>query len=157
MKIKQTPVFRPLIRFYFLKNQFYTQFGAVKSLNNLILHFKSCLKIIYLYEKKKKKILFVGFNYNKFIYNQVNQCFISKQRCLKKVIDYTKFDLIVFNKTSGQDFKIIKTFNTLDIPIIIFGDSNTKGYSFNVLSTKKSIKNFNFFIIFSVLLKQKKI
>ena len=154
MKIKQKNVFKPLIKFYLLKNQYYTQFD---NLNNLVLNFKSCLKIIYLYEKKKKKILFVGFNYNKFIYNQVNQCFISKQRFLKKPIDYTKFDLIVFNKTSSQDFKVIKTLNTLDIPIIIFEDYSTKGYRFNGLSTKKSFKNFNFFMLFSVLIKHKKI
>ena len=108
-------------------------------------------------KKKKKKILFVGFNYNKFIYNQVNQCFISKQRLLKKTLDYTKFDLIVFNKTSSQDFKVIKILTTLEIPIVIFGDYSSKGYRFNGLSAKKSFKNFNFFMLFSVLIKHKKI
>lgn len=106
--------------------------------------------------KKKKKILFLGFNYNKLTHNQVNSCFISKQRCLKKNLDYTKFDLIVFNKTSNQDLKIIETLKTLSIPIIIFGNYNNKGYNFNVLSTKKSVKNFNFFILFSILTKHKK-
>ena len=58
MKIQSKKILKPLVNFYFLKNQFYKQLFNSTCLNNLTLEFKNCLKIIYLYEKKKKNIIF---------------------------------------------------------------------------------------------------
>lgn len=103
--------------------------------------------------KKKKKILFLGFPFNKLIHNQVNHCFSSKINYLKTNLKKKKFDLIVFYKTSEKDLVLLETLQKRNIPVIIFGDSGEKGYNLNTLTRKKSIKNFNFFVIFSVLTK----
>lgn len=155
MKIKHKKILKPLIKLHFLKNQFYKQFIKAKCVNNVTLQLKQALKIIYLYKKKKKPILFLGFPYNKFVHNQINHIFISKNSYLKNKdnLNYKQFDLIVYNKTSNKDKQLLKTLENLNIPIVLFGDLNENGYNFNVLTKKKSIKNFNFFIIFSILTK----
>jgi len=157
MKIKYKKVLRPLIKLFFLKNQLYKKIVNLKSLNTLTLQIKKSIKIIYLYNKYKKNILFLGFsNNNKTIQNQLNHSFISKNMYLKNKINFNDFDLIVFNKTKTKDLLLLKTLEKLNIPILIFGDFNYFGYGFNIASKKKIIKAFNSFIIFSILTKNKK-
>lgn len=153
MKIQYKKILKPLIKLHFLKNQYYKYLKDSDWLNTITVQLKQSLKIIYLYDKKKKKILFLGFPFNKLIHNQVNHCFSSKINYLKTNLKKKKFDLIVFYKTSEKDLVLLETLQKRNIPVIIFGDSGEKGYNLNTLTRKKSIKNFNFFVIFSVLTK----
>lgn len=153
MKIKYKKILKPLVNIHFLKNQFYKQVVNSKSLNTITLELKQILKIIYLYNKNKKKILLIGFPYNKVIQNQTRHCFSSKNLYLKKRFNFKQFDLIVFNKTNQKDENILSNFIKLNIPIITLGECYKSGYNLNIVCKKKSIKNFNFFLIFSILTK----
>lgn len=156
MKIRRKRILKPLIQLYFLKNQFYKQFITFKNINTVILELKQALKILFLYNKKKKNILFIGFYYNKFIQNQLNHSFSSKNLYSETKLKINKFDLIVFNKTSVNDLKLIKKLKKLNIPIIIFGGLNKIGYDVSTSFNKKNLKTFNSYILFSVLTKYNK-
>lgn len=156
MKIKNKKNLKPLIKLYLLKNQFYKQSSKLKSLNKTMLQLKQSLKIIYLYKQKKKKILFLGFPNNKFIQNQINCVFSSKNLYLKNKLNYKQFDLIVFNKTNSKDLFLLKQLKKVNIPLVIFGDVLNEEYCFSFSSKKNFTKNFNIFIIFSILTKQVK-
>ena len=156
MKIKKKKILKPLVKLYLLKNQFYKQTNKFKCLNKTMLQLKQSLKIIYLYKIKKKKILFLGFPNNKFIQNQINCVFSSKNLYLKNKLNYKQFDLIVFNKTNSKDIILLKQLRKINIPLVIFGDILNEEYCFNFSSKKNFIKNFNIFIIFSILTKQLK-
>ena len=156
MKIKQKKILKPLIKLHLLKTQIYKQANGLQSLNTSVLQLKQVLKIIYLYSKNKKKILFLGFPYNKFVHNQVNYLFHSKNSYLKKKINFNQIDLIVLHNTKDKDLNIIKNLESFNVPIVVFGNVQSKNYSFNVLTKKKSINNFILFIIFSILTKYSK-
>lgn len=151
MKVKHKKILKPLIKLHFLKNQVYKKAFDTKCLTNLTLHLKQLLKIIYLYNKKNKKILFLGFSESQFIKNQINHVFCSKQMYLKKKLNYKQFDLIVYNYTTIKDLMFWKNLKKLNVPVVILGNSDKENYYLNI-STKKR-KNFNLFIIFSVLTK----
>ena len=156
MKINRKKILKPLVKLHFLKNQFYKQFFNFQSTTNTVtLQLKQALKTIYLYEKKKK-ILFLGFSYNKLVHNQTNHYFRSKTMYLKNKLGFDKFDLIVFNKSSYKDLQLLKILDKSNIPVIVFGGFGEKVYNVSILTKKKSIKNFNLFLIFSILTKYQK-
>lgn len=166
MKLISTSTSRSLIKVHLLKYQIYKNF---KNLNfkicfkNLIFELKQALKIIYLYNKKKKKILFIGFPYNKILHNQITHTFMSKQLLLKKIqmnnVNFTKSpNLIVINNFSYKDKQIIKNFEKQNIPLILFNKNltpviNKKFYNIQMNFNKPKIKKLIFFLIFSILTK----
>ena len=156
MKIQRKKILKPLIQLHFIKHQYYKHFTNLKSIDNVIIKLKQTLKLIYWYEKKKKKIIFLGFVYNKFIHNQINHVFSSKDLYKRNNKFFNNFDLIVFNKTSEKDEKILKNLTKLHIPIIVLGNLKDKNLGVNLSSKTNYIKNFNSFIIFSILTKFKK-
>ena len=94
---------RSFIKIHLLKNQIYAPFNIYKiDLNNTILEIKKALKVIFVYNKHKKKILFLGFPFKKDVHNQINHSFKTKnyhknffltnEHSLKK-----NFDLVVLN------------------------------------------------------------
>lgn len=166
MKLKLKTTTRSLIKLHIVKYQIYKNynkylFNANSNINNLTIELKQALKIIYLYNLKNKKILFIGFPYNKILHNQLNHFFISKNFYAKKMLTgnfdsslYKTPDLIVFNNTSDKDLVILNVIKTLNIPLIVFGNSNklnNKNYNIQGSLKKNKIKNFCFFLIFSVL------
>ena len=62
----------------------------------------------------------------------------------------------MFNKTSEKDEKILNNLTKLHIPTIVFGKLHDKNLGVNISSKTNYIKNFNSFIIFSILTKFKK-
>jgi len=171
MKIKSTKKSRSLIKLHILKYQIYKNYNKYFSntnIENLTIEIKQALKIIYLYHVKNKKILFIGFPYNKILHNQLNHFFISKNFYLKKMLTgystsifntkylYKKPDLIVINYTSNNDLNILKTLKKTDVPLVLFGNLNNSSvndYSIQGSLKNKKIKKFYFFLIFSVLTK----
>lgn len=156
MKIRKKIKKTSLINFNLLKCQIYEKknknlisFG-IEPLNFEI---KQVLKIISLYNIKNKKILFVGFSYNKMLTNQLKQTFISKTECFNNFIKTYDYDLIVFNKSKTKDEIIFKKFNSLNIPLIVFGNYKNQTYVVNGNFRSKKVKNFCSFLIFSLLKK----
>lgn len=58
MKIQYKKILKPLIKLHFLKNQYYKYLKDSDWLNTITVQLKQSLKIIYLYDKKKKKFFF---------------------------------------------------------------------------------------------------
>lgn len=166
MKIKLKQKSKSLIKLHLLKYQVYKNYFNT-SFNNITIELKQALKIIYLYNKKKKKILFIGFPFNVNTHNKLNQIFTSKLDFNKKFqnsglnsLYYNKNkkpDLIVFSQTSKTDFKILKELKKYNIPLILFGNLNNnkiiQNYVVNGYLKKNSIKKFCWFLIFSILTK----
>ena len=154
---------RSLIKLYLLKNQIYKNY--IRNLNepcldNFMLELKQAFKIIYLYSIKKKKILFIGFPFNKTLHNKTKHIFISKIFYNKNKLNLNNFDLIVVNKTSKKDDDIIAKTIKETKTLIVFGDIINKHYkkSYHVFKlSKKKIKTFCIFAIFSILFRAEKI
>ena len=169
MKIKLKKKSRSLIKLHLLKYQIYKDNLNI-NLNNVNIELKQALKIIYLYNKKKKNILFIGFPFTTKLQNHLNQSFMSKIELEKKLqINNNKclsnnngkdFDLIVFNSTSSKDSKFMKELKKFNLPLILFGnfdsvlDVNT--YNVKVSLNKNYMKKFCWFLIFSILTKKSK-
>lgn len=169
MKIKFKQKSRSLIKLHLLKYQIYKNNLNI-SLNNVNTELKQALKVIYLYNNKKKKILFIGFPFNTKLQNQLDQIFMSKIDLKKNLqnnniylsgSNVKKPDLIVFNSTSLKDSKITKELKKFNLPLILFGSSdlvsNFKTYNVKVSLEKNYIKNFCWFLIFSILTKKNKL
>ena len=120
---------------------------------NTNLELKQALKIVYLYNINKKKILFVGFPYSKYVNNQVNNFFISKNKWCSNTVNVKMYDLIVFNCSKDQDKKILETLKDSNKPLIIFGKKTKKNYEVNGSFKAKSIQKFCFFLLFSIIKK----
>ena len=164
MKISKKKQLISLINSNLLKFQTYNQnescFSTIKS-RNINFEVKQALKVIYSYHKKKKRILFIGFSYNKFMLNQVNHSFISKKLYSKKfVLSRNKvpnnYDLLVFNNLTVKDKIILKYVKSLNLPSIIFGLFDSNFYSVDVVFKTEKIKFFFSYLIFSILIKSKK-
>jgi len=169
MKIKIKKKSRSLIKLHVLKYQIYKNYKKYffkANVENISTNLKQALKLIYLYNLKNKKILFIGFPYNKFLQNQLNHFFISKSFYTKNLLTgnintlfntkifYKKPDLIVFNNTSVKDINILNVLKKLDIPLILFGDSNKLNintYQVQGSLKKNRVKKFYFFLIFLIL------
>lgn len=124
--------------------------------NTLNKKLKQVLKIIYLYSIKNKKILFIGFPYNKFLYKNLNESFISINLYKKKIssINVSNYDLILFNQQKSEDVIFLKYFNSLNLPIIVFGNYGKNDYGINCCFYNKKIKKFINFLFFSILSKK---
>ena len=145
-----------LINYNLLKYQIYNTdkiFINNFKINNTNLELKQALKIIYLYNINKKKIMFVGFPYNKVVKNQLNNFFISKNKLYSNLCDLDTYDLIVLNFSNNKDKKILERFKSSNLPLIIFGNNTNKTYNVNGFFKSKSIQNFCFFLLFSVIKK----
>ena len=160
---------RSLIKIHLLKYQMYKNYNKYSfnsSLNNVTVELKQALRIIHLYNIKNKKILFIGFPYNKALQNQLSHFFISKHFYLKKTLSgnfnsltnsgvlYKNPDLVVFNSTSEKDINILIKLKKLNIPLILFGNSDNishKNYNISGFLQNKKIKKFCFFLIFTIL------
>ena len=160
MKIRKTNKPLSFIKFYLLKYQFYKKVN----INKLIIDFKQSLKVIYSYHVQNKKILFIGFSFNKNISNQFSHLFISKNKYTKKVLsncflkegENRSFpNLIVFNNYQLVDEKIIKETLKYNIPIVVFGDYSKQINFYNVQGNfnQKNFKKFVDFLIFSIIKK----
>lgn len=161
-----------LIKFYLLKYQIYknqkNQTFFKQNLEKLNIQIKQTLNIIYLYHVNKKKILFVGFPYIKFMLNKFNHFFIPKSSFNTQLINnsklsnknFSKMDLIVFFNVTVKELEEIKKFNKKNIPIISFGNElkNKTNFNYNIFGyfSKPQIKQFFFFLILSILRKNNK-
>lgn len=156
MKIKKKLKKNSLISFNLIKYQAYKvkkTYSQKFNINSINLEIKQALKIIYLYNIKNKKILFVGFSYNKFLSNQTNHLFISKRMLLNSFNMFNNYDLIVFNKLKNKDEISFKNLSSLNKPLILLGKQDNKFYSINGFFSSKKGKNFFLFLIFSILRK----
>ena len=154
MKIKKKHQKISLINYSLLKYQIY-------NLNNLHdqnfkfyntnLELKQALKIIYLYNKNKKKILFVGFPFNQTIQNQLTHSFISKNRVSDTYKIFHLYDLIIFNYNNDKDTETVKYLKSFNVPLIVFGSKTNNVYKINGSFNTKTIKKFCLFLIFSVV------
>ena len=151
MKIKKRNKKISLINYNLLKYQIYNidNFKIV----NTNLELKQALKIVYLYNVNKKKILFIGFPYSKSLNNQVNNFFISKNKWCSNTINVKMYDLIVFNCSKDQDEKILETLKVSNKPLIVFGKKTKKNYEVNGSFKARSIQKFCFFLLFSIIKK----
>lgn len=167
MKLKKKS--RSLIKLHLLKYQIYKNNLNI-NLNNVNIELKQALKVIYLYNNKKKNILFIGFPFTTKLQNHLNQSFMTKIELEKKLQINNKglshnngkdFDLIVFNSTSLKDSKFIKELEKYNLPLILFGNFdlvlNVKTYNVKVSLNKNYMKKFCWFLIFSILTKKIKI
>jgi hypothetical protein len=170
MKTKLKTLSRSLIKLHLLKYQMYETCKTTTFNNyiqNLTFEIKQSLKVVHLYNKKNKKILFVGFTYKKALHNQLNHSFLSKRLYTKNflsgksdlsnILPNTKPDLIVFNQLSTNDSHIIKKLEKQGITYISLGTSkvkHSKFYSVNNFYKTPQIKKFYFFLVFSVLTRQ---
>lgn len=164
MKFIPTSSSRSFLQLHLLNHQMYSK---NKKLNfqtyvkNLIFELKQALKIIYLYTKTKKKILFIGFPYNKSLHNQSIHYFMSKKLLLKntnlnKIYFKKNPRLIVINNFLTSDEQILKKFEKQNIPIVIFTKNcnnivNRKFYNVKIFSFKPAVKKFIYFLLFSIL------
>lgn len=157
--------YRSLIKLHLLKYQIYKN-NLNTSFNNVSIELKQALKIIYLYNKKKKKILFIGFPFNTKLQNQLQHSFMSKIDLKKKlqtsnlVLSDTETkepNLIVINATSKADTSVVRELKKFNIPLILFGTFDEtltfKSYKVNIFLDKNYIKKFCWFLIFSILTK----
>ncbi len=154
MKIKKKLKKNSLINLNFLKHQIYNvneSYSNNFKINHLNSEIKQVLKIIYLYNIKNKKILFVGFPYNKLITNQLKHLFVSKNVIFNSSIKINNYDLIVFIKTKSEDETILKNLTLFNLPLIVLGNDNTSLYNVNGIFKSKKLKSFCYFLVFSVL------
>lgn len=161
MKTKKRYQAISLINSNLLKYQTYTKDYLRKyEVENISSELKQALKIIYMYNKTNKKILFIGFPHNKFLFNQTKNTFMSKNLYKKLLtLDSQKvcrdYDLIVLSSFKTKDKIILKHLKSLDLPLILFGVFDTEFYSVKGFFENKKIKEFCLFLIFSVLVKIK--
>lgn len=147
------------------------------------IYLKYALKIIYNFNKNKKKIWFIGFtSYQSTgrIYNS-KHVFLSNNFWIKGLIGNKKFTKVkskVYNLTQTPDLvvifdngvkittNILKEFVKQDIPIIIFGSSLRISLKSSyiifvpIFNFEKKIKSFCFFLVHAILknnVKKKKI
>lgn len=156
---------RSIVKLNLLKHQHYKNTNnSLKSfgLEELSSQLKQALNLIFSYSLKKKKILFIGFPYNKLVHNQVNHVFVTKIFFLKTSFKSKKIckrcDLCVVNLTSKNQETLLKEVRSLNIPVVIFGNTNTRSHESYIVQTdlkSGSIKNFWMFLLVSVLLKTK--
>lgn len=163
MKKNNKTKFKGLVNLHLLKYQLYKNLINY-DINQISIELKKSLKIIYLYQKKKKKIIFVGFPFNKILHNQLSNNFVSKPSFIKqlqKTKNLSQFDLIVFYQASSKDYNLSKKLNNIGLPIIIFCNNNNgfenKNYIVKNILKNKKIKSFVYFFIFSILIKNLKI
>ena len=156
MKIKSKSKQISLINYNLLKYQTYNFKKTFKQKFKIVttsIEIKRALNIIYFYNIKLKKIVFIGFPFNNKITNQLKHSFISKNMLLKNYNNLTDYDLIVFNKSIYNDEKIIKNLISYNLPLIVFGSDDNDYYNINGNFKSKTIKNFCFFLLFSILKK----
>lgn len=156
MKIKTKSKQFSLINYNLLKYQIYN-FNKISKqkfkIVNTNIEIKRVLKIIHSYNIKLKKIIFIGFPYNNSLTNQLNHLFISKNTLSKNYTNLTDYDLIVVNKSTYKDEKIIKNLKSYNLPLIVFGSDDNNYYNINGNFKSRTVKNFCFFLMFSVLKK----
>ena len=158
MKIKKKYQKVSLINYSLLRYQVYNSvrvFGQNFKSYNTNLELKQVLKIIYLYNKNKKKILFAGFPYNQIVQNQLNHSFISKNCVLRNYKAFHLHDLIILNYNNDNDKEIVKHLKSQNVPLIVFGSKTNKVYKVNGLFETKTIKKFCLFLIFSIIKNRK--
>ena len=144
-----------LINYNLVKYQVYNLNNICLKMDGVSKYLRQSLKIIYLYNLKKKRILFVGFSNNKFLITKLNQSCVSTEMLLN--INVSCYDLIVFNGTKYEDNIILKNLTSLKIPLILFGTCNEKHYGVSGTFKNKNILNFIFFLFFVILTKNRKI
>ena len=151
MKLKKKYQSISLINFNLLKYQIYNnntnQLVQSAKIEKITVELKQALKVIYLYNLKNKKILFIGFPYRKGLINQVNHLFISKKLYYKSLGSvnssmFANYDLVVFNNFKPKDKSIFKSIN---LPSILFGSCDTDSYGINGFFKNEKSKNFCFF------------
>lgn len=152
---------RSLIKLHFLKHQVYKKnqnyrFGSY--IHNLPLIFKKILNIIYFYNKKDKDILFVGFNNNKVLLNQLTQKFITSSFFPLYIKTVKKLpELIVFNTISETDLILINQLKHKGVVVVSFESDVTTTFvelpQVGLLNSNK-VGKFYFFLIFSLLNKK---
>jgi hypothetical protein len=164
MKIKRKIQKRSLIKLYLLKYQTYKNYNNKLSsfcVEDLSVKLKQALKIIYLYATKKKKILFIGFPYNKSVYNQLNHFFVPKKIFLRHGFAAKMFlnktpDLVVVNVMSKKDLIILKDIKSKGLPLVTLQSLNNSDLGSNQ-KFHSEVKSFCFFLIFSILTKVNKL
>lgn len=158
MKIKKKYQKISLINYSLVKYQVYNSarvFGQNFKSYNTNLELKQVLKIIYLYNKNKKKILFVGFPTSQTVKNQLNHSFISKNYVLKNYKTFYLHDLIILSYNNDNDKEIVKCLKSQNVPLIVFGSKKGTVYKVNGLFETKTIKKFCLFLIFSIIKNRK--
>ena len=174
-----------LIKLHLLKYQIYrkniSKLSFYNSLNFLELNLKRILNLIYLYKHHNKKILFIGFPYNKKnrFFKLSNHLFLPKNFWIhkksintneyllkiKQKIDLQKtnsiiknYDLIVFFNPNMQHIEVLQEFKKFQIPVILIGNKKNlnalfSSYSVFAFTLRKITKQFFFFLICSILKK----
>jgi hypothetical protein len=173
-----------LLKLHLIKYQAYKiclkNLKPLKTVDCLELNLKHALNLIYLYHFNNKKILFIGFPYNKklntlsplqhfFISKKlwVNGIFSNKNAKIQNLLKQTTTkltnpfgkkdpNLVVLFNFSKKDQNILNELSLIGCPLIIIG-SQTPIYIPNLvyaipgLFLKKNIKQFCFFLIYSML------
>ncbi len=178
-----------LLKLHLIKYQAYKinlkNFNPLKIINHLELSLKQVLNLIYFYHFSDKKILFVGFPYNKKIHklNPLQHFFVQKncwvnglfsnknakiQNLLKQpsLTITTPFgkrdpDLVVLFNVSKTEQHVLHELSSIGCPLIVIGNQipiNTSNIIYTVpgFFFKKNVKQLCFFLIQSIL-KLKKI
>lgn len=173
-----------LLKLHLIKYQAYKfnlkNFNPLKKINYLESSLKQALNLIYFYHFNDKRILFVGFPYNKNI-RKLNllQHFFLPRKCWVNGLFYNKNakiqymmkqsslatttpfgkndpDLVVLFNISKKEQNILTEISSIGCPLIIIGNQ----IPFNVPNTiysvpgfffKKNIKQLCFFLIQSIL------
>lgn len=178
-----------LLKLHLIKYQAYKinlkNFKFFKFINNLELSLKHALNLIYLYHSSNKRILFVGFPYNKKLQNlnALRHTFIPKNLWIKGLfsnknskvqttskqttsfalnsISKTDPDLVVLFNISKTEQDILIELSTIGCPLIVIGNQipinvSNKIYTVPGFFLKTNMKQLCFFLIQSIL-KVKKI
>jgi ribosomal protein S2 len=173
MKLKKKLIKKKLnqTNFYLLKYKIYQDFHKTQNLTllnllkNIEFSLKQSFEIIINYSIRRKTILFLGLPYvnkNRNIekFKHLNHIFLPKRLWSKgstaKIFRYKKLpDLVVFFDKLKKDSSILKEFEDLNIPVIIFDNSITVHSStghYTILGNlnKKHLKKFFQILIYSV-------
>lgn len=171
-----------LLKLHLIKYQAYKfnlkNFNPIKKINHLELSLKQALNLIYSYHFNNKRILFVGFPYNRNLrkLNLLQHFFIPKN-CWVNGLFYNKNskiqniksslsittpfgkndpDLVVLLNISSKEHNILNELSSIGCPLIIIGNqipSNVPNIIYSVpgFFLKKNIKQLCFFLIQSIL------
>lgn len=186
MKIQKYKIKKyTLLKLHLIKYQSYKvnlkSIKPFKLINYLELSLKRVLNLIYLYHSNQKRILFVGFPYNKKLHvlNSLQHVFVSKkcwinglfcnknarvqhalnQATSTKILNpfgLTDPDLVVVFNASETEKSILEELSGIGCPILVIGNQTSINIS-NIIYTvpgfflKKNLKQLCFFLILSIL------
>lgn len=171
-----------LLKLHLIKYQAYKfnlkNLNPLKKINHLELSLKQVLNLIYFYHFNNKRILFVGFPYNKILskFNLLQHFFIPK-KCWVNGLFYNKNakiqnikspltttilfgkndpDLVVLFNISKKEQNILNELSSIGCPLIIIGHQLPLNYSNIIYSVpgfflKKNIKQLCFFLVQTIL------